>query len=124
MRIYIASTYGSMTEMRSVKKFLEDDDHVVTARWIDGGEEGPGGRSMEAAAHMDIDDIQRADALFYMARPVGSASVGGGRHWEFGYAYALGKRCVVVGQREIVFCHLRGLEVYSNLTEAREALRR
>ena len=36
----------------------------------------------------------------------GIYTTGGGRHFEFGLAYALGKKCIIVGGQEHVFCHL------------------
>lgn len=89
--------------------------HEVTARWVDGAEETLG--ESAAGALMDVEDIEAADMLLFFAEPRGSLNVGGGRHWEFGYAFARGKSCVVVGDRETIFCHLPSVRVIATLGE-------
>lgn len=120
MNIYTAARYGDMEQMRKVRDRLHALGHTVTARWIDGGEEGPNGRTLEQAAVMDVVDVSRSDVLLFFSQPYGSANTGGGRHWELGYAYALRKRCIVIGPKEIVFHHLSNIEVYDSLDDACE----
>lgn len=120
MKIYTAARYGDMLAMRGVRDRLVDLGHEVTARWIDGGEEGPNGRTLAQAAIMDVEDVLAADVLLFFSQPEGSANRGGGRHWELGYAYAKGKRCIVVGEREIVFHHLDDIEIYETFNDACE----
>jgi nucleoside 2-deoxyribosyltransferase len=55
---------------------------------------------------MDLDDIDRADALVLMTMPVGTMFSSGGRMVELGYAIGTGKRIFILGPRENIFCHL------------------
>lgn len=118
--IYLASTYGQMHEMRMVAEKLRAAGHTVTSRWIDGDEEG---LSREKAALMDIADVAYSDIIMSFTLPPKTPHTGGGRHVEFGYGYALGKRMLIVGQiGEHVFHHLPSIEHYENLDLAMEAL--
>lgn len=120
MKIYLAAMYSEMSNMRAVARLLQEDGHEITARWINGGEEN---KAPAAGAQMDLDDIDRAEALVLFTLPVGQYFRGGGRHVEFGYAIKAQKRLIVVGEREQVFCHLPQVEVYDNLTIARAAIK-
>jgi len=88
--------------------------HEITASWVYGGEEG---LTRAEIAALDIDDVDAADVVVSFTQPYGSLNKGGGRHVEFGYAMAKGKRCVVVGSRENVFHHHPAVEVYHTLEE-------
>lgn len=116
MKIYIAAMYSRMEEMRGPAATLRRLGHEVTARWIDGAEatldERPSG------ALMDLEDIDRADAVVSFTQPFGSLYKGGGRHVEFGYGVAKGKRLIVIGDREQIFHHLPQVEVFKSLDEA------
>lgn len=116
MKIYTAAKYGRMGEMKRFGEIIRAAGHETTARWVDGAEE-----TLEEKAEgalMDVADVQRADVLFFFAQPKGSLNTGGGRHFEFGYAFAQGKRCIVIGEHETIFCHLPGVVVVHTLSEA------
>lgn len=86
----------------------------ITARWVYGGEEG---LSREQIAVLDIDDVDVADVVTSFTQPYGTMTKGGGRHVEFGYGLAKGKRLVLIGERENVFHDYPGIEVYPTLNE-------
>jgi hypothetical protein len=94
MRIYIAAKYGRRFELRDVAKRLRGYGHEVTSRWLDNGEE----QSMTptSAALMDIEDVERADTVLFIAEEVGSLNTGGGRYVELGWALARDKRIIAV----------------------------
>ncbi len=92
---------------------------VVTSRWVFGGEEG---KLWADIAVLDLLDLKDADVCLSITQPHGSPNKGGGRHVEFGYALAMGKRCVLVGEREVVFHHLPGVECYPTFEEALAAI--
>lgn len=94
MNIYIAAKYGKRFELRDLADLLRNQGHEVTSRWIENGEETA--MTAQYAAQMDIDDIDRADLVLFLAEPVGSLNTGGGRYFELGYALAMGKRLVAV----------------------------
>lgn len=106
MKIYVAARFTRMEEMETqVAPLCVAEGHTITSQWITGKEDATGMTRRQAAV-MDAADVRDADVLFFFAEPRGSVNVGGGRHWEFGYAYALGKTCIVIGDSEQVFCDL------------------
>lgn len=120
MRVYIAARWKRMQEMKGHAETLRQDGHTVTARWVDGQEAG---LTRECNAIMDYGDVAAADALVTFTEPYGSANVGGGRHVEFGMAYALGKPCVLIGPREVIFHHLPGVWQFDDFESARAFLK-
>jgi hypothetical protein len=115
MKIYIASRYDRRFEMLGVTGVLMRAGHVVTSRWVEGRGEGPALAALE-----DLSDILRADCLIsFTEEPEAGVSwaARGGRHVEFGYALAAGKRLCVVGPRENVFHFLPRVEVYASISE-------
>lgn len=121
MKIYLAARYSRMKDMAEVANVLSYRGHEITAQWVTGKEEATGMTRAQAAV-MDAADVDRADALVFFAEPYGSANVGGGRHWEFGYAYAKGKKCFVVGELEQVFCELPDVVHVRNFSTLMEVL--
>lgn len=106
MRVYLASNYSTHPEMRINARLLESLGHVVTSEWISGTH---GGEDRAAYAEIDLRDVDSADALiFFAASPEGSRTRGG-KHVEFGYALAKGKRIFLVGMPANVFHHLPGV---------------
>lgn len=78
---------------------------------------GPADESVARfAAERNVTDIESCDVFAVLT--TGSLSRGG-RHFETGYAFARGKRVVMVGGAEHAFHHLPGLEMVSpeELTE-------
>jgi hypothetical protein len=108
--------------MRGVRDVLHAMGHTVTARWIDCHPDVVGDFSssftVETLAERpqdcaplgqhDLDDIDAADAVISFTSTGGK----GGRHVEFGYGIAKGKRSIVVGAREHVFHTLSPVEWY------------
>lgn len=98
MRIYLAARYARMKEMRQYANKLRLRGHIVTSQWVDGAEESRKEETSKAvaAAHMDIEDVKSADTIIFFGEPRGSSNRGGGRWFELGLAYALGKRCICI----------------------------
>lgn len=112
LKIYLAAPFGDRPKMEIVADRLKAKGHTITARWVYGGEEG---LTREDIAKLDLDDVDACDTLISFTFPRGTLSSGGGRHVEFGYALARGKRLIVIGERENVFHHFPGVEVYASL---------
>lgn len=112
MKIYLAAPFADRRKMELVAISLAARGHTITARWVYGGEDG---LTREDIAKLDLDDVDAADTVVSFTFPRGTPSTGGGRHVEFGYALARGKRLVVIGHRENVFHYFPGVEVYPNL---------
>lgn len=122
-KIYLAARYSRNAEMRGVRDVLvEGLGFEVTSRWIDLHPDVAGDftesftrdalssepeRCAPLGQH-DLDDIDRADWVVSFT----GGGRNGGRHVEFGYALAQGKRLFVVGERENVFHALSSVEQY------------
>lgn len=111
---YFASRYSRRLELCGYRDELTAArgrrDAVVTSRWLD----AHGGQVLTTAppselnadparwwpyAHADLSDLEAADVLVSFLGPGGK----GGRHIEHGYAMGLGRRIVIIGDRENVF---------------------
>ena len=117
MKIYLAARYSRMEELRGYAAEISAAGHVVTARWLDGGNGIPetdvvDGESA-AFAVQDYCDLLSADAVISWTEPPRvSSTARGGRHVEFGLGLAWGKRCIVVGPLENLFHALPDVEQY------------
>jgi hypothetical protein len=101
MTVYIAGPYQTKAECRAIAETLEGAGYEVTSRWLYDSQE-----DSEEAAIVDIVDIERAGALL-LYHPAEWAGRGtGGRHVEFGYALARGKRLVILGRAASNVFHL------------------
>jgi hypothetical protein len=143
VRIYLAARYSRHPEMQLCARQLEAAGHSITSRWIQGshqvmlnGEvlvperealfesdhESMEQQRREFAGH-DWDDLMAADwVISFTERPRKPSNSRGGRHVEFGAAFAAGKRCIVVGWRENVFHCLPQVEWFETWAEASAAL--
>lgn len=116
MKVYIAAMFGKRAQIRDYHaRVLAEAGHEVTARWLT-EDEPPG--SEQASAVKDLADVARADAVVLVTNPVGTKYSGGGRHVEFGYALALGKVCITVGEHETIFQYLPQVTVCSTIGAA------
>lgn len=120
MKIYTAARYARREEILDYAKKLSAAGHVVTARWVNGDEEG---KSLEDIAVMDLDDVKAADMVLVFTDPYKSLQTGGGRHTELGLGYALGKHVWIVGEKEQVFHSLPGVKQFNNTDEVIGALK-
>jgi len=109
MKTYLAARFSRREEMEELASHLPWLGHECIARWVFGGEEG---LSREDIAELDLEDVRSCEMLILFTHPRGEPQPGGGRFVEFGYALALGKRCVVIGPRENIFMDAKGIEVY------------
>jgi len=100
--------------MEAVANRLKTFGFDIVARWVYGGEDG---LSREQIAILDIADVDACDVLVSFTQPYGALTKGGGRHVEFGYALARGKRLVVIGSRENVFHHAPNVSVFPTLDD-------
>jgi nucleoside 2-deoxyribosyltransferase len=111
--IYLASRYGRREEMEEIALLLMNaHGYDITARWVFGGEEG---LTREDIALLDIEDVDKADTIVAFTEPYGTMFKGGGRYVELGYALAKNKRCVIIGERENVFCDHPHIEQFDTL---------
>lgn len=113
MRIYLAAMYSQRKEMELIAERLTKADHEITSRWIYGD---PSDFTPMKAAQSCIADIEYADTVLMFSLPVGTLFKGGGRTFEMGYAFAAGKRIIIIGEKgEHVFHHLPSIEHFNTL---------
>jgi nucleoside 2-deoxyribosyltransferase len=119
MKIYMASRWSRIREMRSYATRLQDLGHEITSRWIYRTE--PNVTDLESdeaenVASEDIADVLRADALILFAEEPRTPTRAG-RMVEFGYAIATRKRLICVGGKENVFTSLPQVEHFDSFRE-------
>lgn len=102
MKFYIAGRYSRRKELLGYAQKLRDHGHIVTSRWLDGTHEALdscGSKNDHLAwAGEDLNDIAQADIFLAFTESGGSGR--GGRHFEAGFALALGKLIVCFGPKE------------------------
>lgn len=106
IKVYIAAPYPERALAVKTMQRLEWQDIEVTSRWLKGGD-----ALTDEWARNDLDDVARADVLLAL-NPIGYSNMGtGGRHVELGYAIALNKAIVLVGERTNIFHYLSNIKV-------------
>lgn len=126
-KVYIAARYSRRDEMKSVVPHLEAAGVEVTSRWLledkplntKLGDDTP--EFYRETAHVDIDDIDRADSILFFSEDPHVGTPRGGRHVEFGYAIGKGKRLIVIGGPENIFHYLRRVVHFQTLTDFLDA---
>ena len=119
VKIYLGATYSRRGEMRDVRDDLVVMGYGVTSTWVD--DHALLGDGFGVPQLMADPDAARLQALRDAAQLAAADTMisftdgllgRGGRHVEFGMAYAWEKRLIVVGPREHVFHMLYPTEVY------------
>lgn len=114
MKIYLAAAWGRREEILRVADRLRREGVDVTSSWLteeEGMQSGSKERFLRERAYVDLQDVDRADALVRFAdtprtRSVPRALISGARMFEMGYAKAKGKGLIVVGGKQHVFDRL------------------
>ena len=140
--VYLAARYSRRLELCGYRDQLMELGITVTSRWLNGmhqlddqgvpiGDNGE--RIFESTdtavpkwrrwfAEHDRDDVLSADMLIAFTEEPRSGNSRGGRHVELGLALGSGKRVVVVGPRENVFCWLPQVSWFQDWPGALHAL--
>ena len=113
LRVYIAAPYPCRDYAERVMHLLEGHGVDVTSHWL----KTPGGLT-DGYAREDLADVARADLLLALNPKDWAGRGTGGRHIEFGYALALGKPIILVGERSNVFHYLDTVNVIPDVAEA------
>lgn len=129
LKVYLAAPYGTRDSIRRLAAELEQIGMTATSSWLQeqhevsaattGAASGVGDDDAQRHVAQDFADIDRSDVLVVFTEPmwtpsptpgrgstlslVGGNPHSGGRHIETGYAQALGKRVLVVGEPENIF---------------------
>jgi hypothetical protein len=119
MRVYLASRWSRIKEMRSVACRLQDLGHEIRSRWIWRAEPNVSNLDSpdaERVAAEDLEDIRASNCLILFAEPPRTPTRGG-RMVEFGAALAAGKRVVIIGGRENVFTCLPEIKHFASFSD-------
>ena len=123
MKVYSAGRYSRRDEFREYAKFISENGHEVTSRWLLENEplnSNMGDHSDEFyihAAKVDLEDVDRADAVLFFSEDPKIGTPRGGRHVEFGYALGKGKKILVCGPKENVFHYIDGVAHYNTIQD-------
>lgn len=108
MKIYLCARYSRREELGLLAQELLMLGHTITSQWLLGTHDADSPTDVDRCkwAQEDLHDLYAAEMLVAFtedrANLVGNPGRGG-RHVEFGLAYGLGLRLVVIGPRENVF---------------------
>lgn len=123
MKIYLASRYSRRGELKKIASTLRSMGHVVTSRWLETEWVNRPSESSAAPpeyrekyAIIDLEDVKESECVISFTDPPNSSGRGG-RHVEFGYAYGLGKKLIVVGYRENLFHHLPEVDFFETVEQ-------
>lgn len=123
MKIYLAGLYSRREELNEYRALIEALGHTVTSRWLNGLHALPAGATLEQRveamdpevaeriaqfAREDVSDVLDADLVISFTET--GPTPRGGRHVEFGIAFAVGKKLWVVPGRENIFHWLPSVE--------------
>lgn len=104
MKVYIAAPYPVRDRAATMMRVLELRGVEVTSRWLKAPD-----TMCDEHARKDLEDVAAADVLLAL-NPEGWEDKGtGGRHVELGYAIALGKPILLVGERTNIFHYLSSI---------------
>lgn len=125
MKIYLAARFSRRHLAHALGVQLQQAGHEIVSRWTLPGEDHviPKGSSEQAAdrererfAKEDIEDVNACDWMIsLMENPRNDGR--GGRHVEFGYGLAMGKKMTIIGPKETVFHHLPEVEQFNDTGE-------
>lgn len=123
MKVYLAAQYARRDELKQHAVKLQEVGVEVTSRWLE--EKAPLNSDMgdhkvdfyQETATIDIEDIDRANAVVFFSEDPLVGIKRGGRHVEFGYAHAKEMPIYVIGPKENVF-HYRDRVYHYDTLEA------
>lgn len=101
MKVYIAAPYPMRATAIELMTKLEALGVTVTSSWLRAEDE-----MNDKYARLDLADVRRADALVAMNPAAWHNTGTGGRHVELGYALALKRPVVLLGDPSNIFHHL------------------
>lgn len=107
MKVYIAAPFGARNLAKWARTILDGYGITSTARWLDlHGDEKIDDEGLRTEAYEDLRDIEASDALVLLNDAVLAPLGQGGKHFETGYAIALGKPVFVIGKPTNVFHYI------------------
>src|SRR4051794_28997199 len=116
MKVYIAADFNRAAAAEEVVSLCRSSGLDVVSTWHTDADPaevaaastmgGPSPEVARAAAQRNLAEMRRADVVIELTTGEPGR---GGRHFETGYAHAMGKPVVLVGPFEHAFHHLDGV---------------
>lgn len=109
IKIYVAAKWGRREDAASTARDLRAAGFLIVSSWHDGPEDWEGvptPEQMRTIAVKDYVEVTTCDIVLSLTEEPGALQKYGSRHVEFGMGYALGKVCILLGPRELMFHHL------------------
>jgi nucleoside 2-deoxyribosyltransferase len=131
MKIYLAVAWARREEIRKIAEELNKITNVyVNSHWIYETKSLTGKDSFklrQEQARVDVMDVKKADVLVRFTdnlnrKFVPAKLATGARMFEMGYAYATGKKIIVVGGHQPIFDYLPGIIHVNDLATLKELL--
>ena len=128
MKFYLAGRYQDKETIGSFAKSLSKIGHEITATWM---YEPYDPNILQSQLSLqenricgikDLKEISECEELIFFSENEITPTPRNGRHVEFGYALALGKRINVIGPRENIFHYLTQIHLYETKDEFVEHL--
>jgi len=114
LQIYIAASFPRKNEACVLANMLAAMGHKITSRWHSEDSSYATVEQMHNRAKRDYEDL---DACNVFVSLTGDNLTHGGRHAEFGFALAMSKRVILIGEREHVLHWCSGVELYKDVEE-------
>jgi nucleoside 2-deoxyribosyltransferase len=103
LKVYLAAQFKQINEMRKYAEELRAEGIEIVSRWLE--EKVSPNISLKEmtpdeckrTAEVDLEDIQNADVFVLFTVDPDEPTKRGGRHFESGVAFALGKPTIFVG---------------------------
>jgi nucleoside 2-deoxyribosyltransferase len=127
-KVYLAANWPRKDEIRGYVHLFKSYGITVQARWL--YEKAPANTTLaevdtqylEKSARDDLEDIIESDAVILFSNGYGSRNVGGGRLFEAGFAHALNKPIITIGEPEMIFQKMPESELVYTVTDVHAAL--
>jgi hypothetical protein len=125
MNIYLAAQFKEQALMMQWAIFLRHHNHFITSRWllVNEADEKKPSKEVTNAGIIDLEDIDASEIVISQTLKRGELFTGGGRHIEFGYAFAKGKKLINVGGYESAFHHLPNVITVPTIEEVLQHLK-
>lgn len=129
MKIYLASMFSTIKDIKAKADTLRSFYGIdVTSRWLEEkADPNCSVKDFSDAEHIlcaktDMEDIMDSSVLVLFSVDGDTPTKRGGRHWETGYAYGLGKKVIICGPKENIFHFLPDVEVVADFEALKKRL--
>jgi nucleoside 2-deoxyribosyltransferase len=102
-KFYLAAKYDKRRELLPIATMLVLQGHELTGKWLNGSHDGTDVEAQSKYAALDLQHIDECETFVLFNLPIGCPDASSGRHVEFGYALAMGKQVLIVGDGNSIF---------------------